>query len=521
MKEFRRAFLLLLVFTIIIVSTTTAQISSTEVDSLVEYAIEKFNVAGAAVAIVKDGKIIHSKGYGVKEVNNRGKVNKTTNFSIASNSKAFTSAAVAILVDEGKLKWDDRVIDYLPEFRMYNPYVTENFIIEDLLSHRSGLGLGAGDLMWFPDGNNFTIEDILTNYQYFEPESPFRTTFAYNNLLFMIAGELVARVSGMSWEEFVNVRILEPLNMDNSYTYQTQITNRKDLATPHATINNELIPLAHYDDLVVGAAAGIYSNVEDLSNWMLVQLNNGKYGDSLENQLFSKASQRNMWKIQTTLNTNRDPRYNSHFRGYGLGWGLTDNNGSMVVSHTGGMPGMLSKTLLIPDLNLGVVVLTNTTDGGAGVFAAVTNTIADSYLGAEYKDWITIYSDYFKKHEKNGDSITKQVWKTVELANRDGIIANNYIGVYNDNWFGNIEISKVDGQMLFRSIRSPKLTGKMYYYNANTFVIKWNYNDMNADAFAIFSLDEEGKAQSIKMKGISPNIDFSFDFQDLDLQRVK
>lgn len=205
----------------------------------------------------------------------------------------------------------------------------------------------------------------------------------------------------------------------------------------------------------------------------------------------------------------------------GLGWGLTDNNGSMVVTHTGGMPGMLSKTLLIPDLNLGVVVLTNTTDGGAGVFAAVTNTIADSYLGVEYKDWVTTYSDYFKKREKHGDSITQQVWKTVELANDDDIIANNYIGIYNDNWFGNIEINEKDGQMWFRSIRSPKLIGKMFYYNANTFVIKWDYNDMNADAFAIFSLDKEGKAQSIKIKGISPNIDFSFDFQDLDLRRVK
>lgn len=521
MKNFRLAFLLVVTFTFIAVTTTNAQISSKDVDTLVEEAMEKFNVAGVSVAIVKDGEVIHSKGYGVKEVNKRGKINKNTNFLIASNSKAFTSAAVAILVDEGKLNWDDKVIDYLPEFRMYNPYVTENFIIADLLSHRSGLGLGAGDLMWFPDGNNFTIEDILTNYQYFEPESPFRTTFAYNNLLFMIAGELVARVSGMSWEEFVRVRIIEPLNMDNSYTSQSQISNRKNLATPHSTINSELIPIQHYEDLVVGAAAGIYSNVDDLSNWMLVQLNNGKYGDSLENQLFSNATQREMWKLQTTLSASRSPRYNAHFRGYGLGWGLTDNNGSMVVTHTGGMPGMLSKTLLIPDLNLGVVVLTNTTDGGAGVFAAVTNTIADSYLGVEYKDWVTTYSDYFKKREKHGDSITQQVWKTVELANDDDIIANNYIGIYNDNWFGNIEINEKDGQMWFRSIRSPKLIGKMFYYNANTFVIKWDYNDMNADAFAIFSLDKEGKAQSIKIKGISPNIDFSFDFQDLDLRRVK
>jgi len=152
--------------------------------------------------------------------------------------------------------------------------------------------------------------------------------------------------------------------------------------------------------MVNGAAAGIYSNADDLCNWMLLQLNNGKYGDSLENQLFSEAAQREMWKIHTTLNASRNPRYNAHFSGYGLGWGLSDNNGNLSVSHTGGMPGMLSKTILIPDINLGVVVLTNTTDGGAGVFASVTNTIVDSYMGLDNNDWVGKYYAYFQETGK-------------------------------------------------------------------------------------------------------------------------
>ena len=181
---------------------------------------------------------------------------------------------------------------------------------------------------------------------------------------------------------------------------------------------------------------------------------------------------------------------------------------------------MLSKTVLIPDLNLGVVVLTNTSDGGAGVFASVSNTIVDSYLGLEDNEWVDKYSTYFNKRQKIGDSITMQVWETVNTADDDHINPEDYIGVYNDIWFGKVEVYLRDYQLWFRSYRSPKLTGPMYYYKANTFAIKWEYQDMNADAFAIFSLDEEGKTQSIKMKGISPNIDFSFDFQDLDMKRV-
>jgi len=520
MNNLTRSFILLIILTFI-TSTTIAQLSSPEVDSIVENAIQKFNVAGVAVAIVKDGKIVHSKGYGVKSINTKEKVDEHTQFLIASNSKAFTTAALAILVDEGKVAWDDKVVDYLPEFKMYNPYVTENFIIQDLLSHRSGLGLGAGDLMFIPDSNDFTIDDILTNYQYFEPESPFRTTFAYNNLLFIMSGEIIARVSGMSWEEFIKARILEPLNMDNSSSSLSQIIDRSNLAASHSTNNNTPVPINHFSDMVNGAAAGIYSNADDLCNWMLLQLNNGKYGDSLENQLFSEAAQREMWKIHTTLNASRNPRYNAHFSGYGLGWGLSDNNGNLSVSHTGGMPGMLSKTILIPDINLGVVVLTNTTDGGAGVFASVTNTIVDSYMGLDNNDWVGKYYAYFQKREKRGDSITNQVWETVNSAVDDHINTEDYIGIYEDNWFGKVEVYLNDNQLWFRSYRSPKLTGPMYYYKANTFAIKWDYRDMNADAFAIFSLDEEGKAHSIKMKGISPNIDFSFDFQDLDLRRIK
>jgi len=268
-------------------------------------------------------------------------------------------------------------------------------------------------------------------------------------------------------------------------------------------------------------SGGILANVTDLCKWMLVHLNHGKYGDNLEKRLFSEASQREMWKIHTTLPVNSDPRYNSHFAGYGLGWMLTDLKGNLSVSHTGGLPGMLSRTVMIPDLNLGVIVLTNTSTGGAGVFSAVSRTIVDSYLGLNDANWTDTLLKIMQKQKNNGDDFTKKVWETVAAADPSTIKFSDYTGTYQDAWFGKVEVFLKNGSLWFRSLRSPKLNGPMSFYKATTFTIKWEYQNMNADAFATFNLNQEGEAESIKMKGISPNIDFSFDFQDLNLKRIK
>jgi CubicO group peptidase (beta-lactamase class C family) len=485
-----------------------------------EEGLESFNVAGASVAIVKDGKIIHSKGYGLKSAATNEKVDKHTMFAIASNSKAFTTTALALLVEEGKINWTDKVVDHIPEFKMYNPYVTANFNIQDLLTHRSGLGLGIGDLMFFPDGSDFTIDDLLSNFQYFEPVSAFRTKFDYDNLLYLVAGELIARKSGMSWEDFIKIRIMDPLEMNNSYPSLADIPEGGNLASPHSTVDGEWKVLPDFEEMINGAAGGIYANVDDLCNWMLVHLNGGKYGENLENELFSQASQNEMWKIHTTLDVNRNPRYNAHFSGYGLGWGLQDAKGNMIVSHTGGLPGMLSRTLLVTDQQLGIVVLTNTEPGGAGLFSAVSNTIMDSYLGLDDFKWTEKYSAYLNAQIESGDSVTAQIWEAIDSADDSHIDVNDFIGVYQDKWFGKAEVFMKGAQLWFKCYRSPKLNGPMYYYQANTYAIKWEYQDMNADAFALFNLDENGQAAGIKMKGISPNIDFSFDFHDLDFRRV-
>ena len=521
LRKTKPALLFLTCFFLLTGHSLFAQISSSGLDTLVQQAMAKLNVAGVAVAIVKDGKIILEKGYGVRSITTKLPVDEHTNFQIASNSKAFTTAALSILIDEGKLRWKDKVRSYLPEFTMYNDYVTENFLVEDLLCHRSGLGLGAGDLMDFPDGTDFTIKDKLTAFQYFKPQSNFRTQFDYDNQLYFIAGELIARVSGMTWEKFIQSRILDPLQMTNSFSSQDAIKDKSNVATPHSTETGTIRTIGAFHDAINGAAGGIISNVDDMCKWMITQLNKGKYGTHLDKQLFSEARQKEMWTIHTVTDVNPNPRYNQHFGGYGLGWGLADIKGNLQVSHTGGLPGMLTSVTLIPDLKLGIVILTNTESGGGALFSAVRQTIIDSYLGLNDNDWVDKYSKRMQTRTSSADSVVTKVWQTVAAAKNTRINAADYTGTYEDNWFGKVEIFLKGNQLWFKALRSPKLNGPMSYYNANTFAIKWEYQDMNCDAFAMFSLDENGKAQNIKMKGISPNIDFSFDFQDLDLHRIK
>lgn len=498
-------------------------ITSSQIDSLVATTMDAMPLAGLAIAVVQDGKVIHSKGYGVTAVDEPTQVDEHTVFAIASNSKAFTTAALAMLVDEGKLTWKDKVVDYIPEFRMYNPYVTANFNIQDLLTHRSGLGLGAGDLMFFPDGADFTIEDVLESFQYQEPVSAFRTQYDYDNLLYLVAGEVVSRVSGMSWADFIRTRVMEPLQMDDSAPVYQQLKQGSNVAMPHRKEEGELIQLPTYTkpNASLGAAGGIYASVHDLSQWMMMHLNRGVPDEQPENRLISEDRYRELWRPHTQIGFDLVPGdpYRTHFRAYGLGWVLVDRKSVVCVEHTGGLPGMLSRTILVPEMNLGIVVLTNTAPGGFA-FRSISQSILDAYLGVNGQDWIGTSVRQIHAMESESDAVTEQVWQTVEENKSVDIDRSKYIGVYRDDWFGKVRIHEQDGKLWFTSLRSPKLNGPMDYYKGNTFAIRWEYQDMNCDAFASFILDTEGGATGIRMKGISPAIDFSFDFHDLELEKV-
>jgi CubicO group peptidase (beta-lactamase class C family) len=278
MKFPTRAFFFLLIFLSILFDSYAQGLTSAQIDSLAERARRAFEVPGIAVCVIKDGRVIHSKGYGVRSLRTGQPVDENTLFGIASNTKAFTTAALGMLVDEGKLSWDDKVRKFIPEFKLYDPYVTEEFTIRDLLCHRSGLGLGAGDLMFFPDGSNFTVSDILHNLQFLKPVTSFRSQYAYDNNLYIVAGQVVARASGMSWEDFIDKRILHPLGMSHSASTFVRLRDSSDVIDGHSRVEGKVQAIPRHRGQLDNAAGGIYSSISDLSKWVLLHLDHGKYG---------------------------------------------------------------------------------------------------------------------------------------------------------------------------------------------------------------------------------------------------
>lgn len=497
---------------------SAAALNST-IDSTIERSMQAFDVPGIAVAVVKDDKVIYSKGFGVDSLRGGRKVDAHTLFGIASNSKAFVAASLAMLVDEKKLKWDDKVTDVIPEFKMYDPYVTAEFTIEDLLTHRSGLGLGAGDLMQFPDGSDFTRAEVIHNLRYLKPVSSFRSKFDYDNLLYIVAGEVVARVSGMSWEEFVERRIMRPLGMNESAASLRRAPAGAALAKPHAPVEGG--PARQIDaDLgeVANAAGGIVSNLADMGIWMRMQLNGGRYGNG--QRLFSEQAQATMWSPHTILPPRLSP-YTSNFTSYGLGWFINDANGYKVVTHTGGLSGMVTQVVLVPALKLGIVVLTNQEQGSA--FNAISLSIMDSYLGVPGIDRVAELSKMRAERAAKAAAVAAaaQAVPADSTATPAGLAPALVAGTWRDPWFGDVVISQADGKLRFTAKRSPKLTGYMNYVRGNSYVVKWTDRSYDADAYVNFALDNDGKPRRMTMAAISPATDFSFDFQDLDFQPVK
>lgn len=495
-------------------------LSSADIDRLAEHTIKTFDVPGVAVGVVKDGKLIHAKGYGIRSLNNGQQMDEHTLVGIASNSKAFTAAALGILVDEGKLKWDDKVTDYIPEFKLADAYVTGEFTIRDLLTHRSGLGLGAGDLMIFPSGSDFQLKDIIHNLRYLKAVSSFRSKFDYDNLLYIVAGEVISRVSGKSWQEFIETRIMQPLQMNESAANFYRLKDTANVAAPHAPVNGKVQVVTADINPVLDAAGGIYANITDMAKWAIVQLEDGNYGKG--QKLFSKEVHDEMWTPQTIISTKGGGPYKTHFLSYGLGWMLSDVSGYKQVMHTGGLAGMVTQVTLIPELKLGIIVLTNQQSGAA--YSAISSQIKDGYLGIKGIDRIKEGKEKTEKALAGADKITKEIWATIDAAGKNkkqDINIADYTGTYTDNWFGDVVIENNKGQLNLRSLRSPRLNGVLQYFKGNTFVVKWQDRSMDADAYVMFDLDEDGRAGKISMKPISPLTDFSYDFQDLDLRRKK
>jgi CubicO group peptidase (beta-lactamase class C family) len=493
-----------------------------DIDAYVEGVRQEFDVPGIAVAIVKDGEVVLERGWGLREQGRPAKVDAKTLFAIASNTKAFTAASLSILADEGKLSLDDRVTDHLPWFRMSDPYVTREMRLRDLLAHRSGLGLGAGDLLYWP-GTDYSTEEVARRLKDVPLSGSFRGQYAYDNILYGVAQLVIEKASGQSYARFLQQRIFDPLGMRDTRFNSDALRPRDNVATGHAKADfKDLQPAPRMSWSNVSGAGGIYSSVHDMSRWMAMQLAGGTYRDAKGNEqrIFGEDRQQAMWSVITPIPVPKPqvPQLEAarpNFLGYGEGWNLSDYRGRKLAWHTGGWPGMVSRVTLVPQEKLGVVVLTNAETGGA--FNAITMRVLDAYLGAPRTDWTAAYAAALAKTRGKAD----EDWQKHVAARAAGappsLPLGKYARTYRDPWYGDVIVEENDGQLRMRFSRTPQLTGTMTPWQHDTFIVKWDERWLNADAFVTFALDADGGIREARMEAISPMTDFSFDFQDLRL----
>ena len=494
-------------------------------DGVVESARQAFDVPGIAVAIVKDGDVVLAKGFGVRDIRSGQPVDARTRFAIASQTKAFTSASLSILADEGKLSLDDRVIDHLPAFRMTDPYVTREMRIRDLLTHRSGLALGAGDLLFWPASEHST-EEIVRRLAHVPLATSFRADYAYDNVLYAVAQRVIETVSGQSYGDFVRERIFVPVGMPGAVTNSDHLPEGANAATGHAKPGfvGDLVPVPPMTWSNNQAAGGIYASVEDLARWMQVQLDGGVLGaheDGSERRLFSAERHRGMWELVTPIRIPAEPAVPAlapllpQFAGYGEGWSVSEYRGRKLVWHTGGWPGMVSRVTLVPQLDLGIVVLTNQEVGAA--FQAVTFEALDHYLQAPDTDWVAAYSAAIEKSRSKADEAWEQHQAARDRRSKPSLPLAGYAATYRDPWYGDVTLALEGRELVMRFAHTPALVGTLEHWQHDTFLVRWHDRTLNADAFASFSLDPDGKVRELRMQAASSLTDFSFDFHHLRL----
>jgi len=506
-----------LLLALLLAPAIAAAQTSAAIDSIVARALKTFGNQGAAIAVVKDGQVIVARGYGVKKLGAPDPVGPDTRFGIASNTKAFTATALGMLVEEGKLQWDAPVIRYLPEFAMYDPFVTRELTIRDLLVHRSGLGLGAGDLLWWP-ASTYDRKEIVRRLRFIKPATSFRTAYAYDNVLYLVAGEVIERVSARTWEQFVQERILARVGMTASTVRHSDASGTDDVATTHAEVDGKMQAIGPMTSDNTNPAGGINAGARDIAKWLLVQLDSGKLADGT--RLVSARTAREIWTGVTPMATGpaapEIAPLGKQFNLYALGFQTNDFRGRKLMWHTGGLPGYLSFLAFIPEARVGVAVLTNTE---TPMFSALGWSLLDYALGTRPPwDFVGGYAAVAQR-QKAAMATARTVTGAARAAiSRPSLALERYAGTYEDAWYGDVRITHVNGALRIAMGHTPQLQGEMVHWQHDTFLARWDDREMRADAFVTFQLNPDGSIDQVKLAAADPETDFSFDFQDLLLK---
>ncbi len=464
-------------------------------DEYVEQAMADWNVPGLAIAIVKDDEIVLAKGYGLREIGKEETVDEHTVFAIGSSTKAFAAASVALLVDEGQMGWDDPVTDYLPDFQMYDPWVTREITVRDSLCHRSGLPHHGGDVLFYAFG--YDRDELLRRIRYLKPASSFRSEFAYQNLMVLVAGQAAAAASGQSWDELVMERIFAPLEMTESSTSITALPDFENVATPHAEVGGQVqaIPWHNVDN--EAPAGSINSSALDMAQWLKLQLGGGLYEGQ---QLLNSASVQEMHTPQTIIPL--EPPWNllapgASFLSYGLGWFLHDYAGRRVVWHDGMVSGMSAMVAMIPQENLGLVILTNMHQ--SVLPHALTYRVFDAFLGLPERDQSAEFLGWFNAYMEQAEAALKQMMEARVEGTKPSLLLEEYAGTYVDDLYGEIKVTVEDGKLV-EELGVAALKADLEHWHYDTFLIAWRGFSVIPKIPATFTLDAMGQVDEMKVQ---------------------
>ena len=486
---------LLLVWTVGLAGPAAGQdLDLAGIEAAVERARDEFVVPGVALAVVRGEELLWARGFGVCALDGPP-VDPHTSFGVASNSKAFTAALLGMAMDEGLLTYDDRIVDHRPDFQMFDPWVTREARLRDFLCHRSGLPQFGGDCLWI--GNALSSDEVFDRLRYLEPSAPFRARFQYNNLGWMVAGKVLEKVRGQSWADEVRARILEPLGMDRTDTSWRQLGDRDNVATPYEMRGGVLVAKPYDDMDPVAAAGALHSTVLDMSRWMSLNLGGGEYAGS---RLISADRLREMQSVQMALPVSPEveQRRGTHFAGYGLGWGLSDYRGYKVVTHGGGLTGMISRQLLIPEIGMGVVVLTNRAPNP--MTTALCYHVVDDWLGTVEKDWVGEAIETHRRGLQQAQEAEDRRRIERTLGTQPASAPSDYAGSYHNKMAGDAQVRLEDGHLVFDYNR--RHLGDLVHWHYETFQVTWRdpIFDMPEKSFLTFERDAEGAITGLKVR---------------------
>ena len=461
------------------------------IDNYVTKALTDWRVPGIAVCIVKNGKVVLLKGYGVKELNGTDKVDENTLFMIGSNTKAFTATALAMLDAEKKISLDDNVTKWIPQFKLDNKAAGEQAIIRDLLCHRIGFQTFQGDFTYWT--SNLTRNEVIEKMSHIKAQYPFRTKWGYTNAAFLTAGEIIPKATGMQWEDYIKEKIFVPLGMNNTLALSKDFPNAPNKCSAHTIANGQLvkIPFCSIDNLA--AAGSIGSSVNDMSHWVLMQLRNGKYN---EKQVVPEAAIAQTRMPHSILGNGGYLFNTGHFSLYGLGWFLEEYCGKKIVSHTGGVNGFVTSVTLVPEEKLGIVVLTNTDQNE--FYEALKWEIMDAYLGKPYRNYSKTYLGFYTQRKIKDDENDKKMQDSLALKLTASLAATNYCGTYQNDVYGNMSVVQEAGKLIMKFSHHPNMYATLEPLGNNRFYATFSDPEFSKATFPFTVKD--GKVISVTVK---------------------